>query len=47
MKYNYDNPIGELNKTDDPIDPYEYPKTRVRYLSNIEFKQWLKGMEIK
>ena len=46
MKYNYNNPV-EYSKTENPIDPYKYPQTRVRYLSNIEFKQWLKGMKIE
>lgn len=46
MKYNYNNPV-EYSKTEDPSNPYKYPKSRVRYLSNIEFKQWLKRVEIK
>jgi hypothetical protein len=46
MKYNYENPIGNVSETENPIDPYEYPKTCVKYLIDLEFKQWLKGMEL-
>ena len=43
--YNLDNPFGDINKTENLIDPYEYPKTRVRYLSKMEFLEWSNGKE--
>lgn len=50
MKYNYKTYTEykqiEYNKTENPLFPYEYPKSCVRYLNDVEFKRWLKGVEI-
>ena len=46
MNYDPNNPLGNIHKTENPFEPYEYPQAKVRYLSKEEFSQWLKGEEL-
>ena len=44
-QYNLDNPIDNIIETENPYNPYEYPKSRVRYLDRGEFLEWSNGKE--
>lgn len=46
MEYNFNDPIGNINKTENPLYPYKYPTSCVRYLTRAEFLKWSKGKEL-